>query len=59
MEDFQPYRAIKTLGDYQATGTVIAEFVTTRGKTRCVFEFDMPPGMLHIFSMEQVQRVAG
>lgn len=48
------YRAIKIGGSYQAEGTVVSEFTTTAGAQRCVFEFDTPKGMLHIFSMEQV-----
>lgn len=48
------YRAAKIGGSYQAEGTVVAEFVTTTGARRCVFEFDTPRGMLHIFSPDQV-----
>lgn len=48
------YRATKIGGSYQADGTVVSEFVTTAGLRRCVFEFDTPKGMLHIFSMEQI-----
>lgn len=48
------YRAAKTGGSYQADGTVVAEFTTLAGLKRCVFEFDEPRGMLHIFSPEQI-----
>jgi hypothetical protein len=51
------YRAEKIGGSYQATGTVVAEFNTTSGAPRVVFEFDLPKGMLHIFSDEQIRRV--
>lgn len=48
------YRAAKVGGSYQAEGTVVAEFKTLAGLPRCVFEFDTPRGMLHIFSPEQL-----
>ncbi len=54
----QPYRAAKIGGSYQAEGTVVAEFTTLAGLKRCVFEFDQPRGMLHIFSPEQLMRAA-
>lgn len=50
-----PHRARKIGGSYQADGTVIAIFFTLAGQARCVFEFDEPKGMLHIFSLDQVQ----
>ena len=51
-----PYRAKKVGGSYQATGTVVSEFKTLAGKDRVVFEFDVPQGMLHIFSTDQIER---
>ena len=51
---FKPYRAHKIGGSYQAKGTVVAEFKTTTGLDRIVFEFDEPKGLLHIFSKQQV-----
>jgi hypothetical protein len=48
-------RARKVGGSYQANGTVVATFQTLGGKTRHVFEFDEPAGMLHIFGPEQVE----
>lgn len=48
-------RARKIGGAYQANGTVVAEFLTLAGKPRYVFEFDSPPGLLHIFEPEEVE----
>lgn len=50
-----PRRARKVGGSYQAEGTIVSEFKTLAGKTRYVFEFDYPAGMLHIFGPEQVE----
>lgn len=52
------YRAEKIGGSYQAVGTVVSEFTTTAGAKRCVFEFDTPRGMLHIFSLDQIKPLA-
>ena len=43
----------KTSG-YQFPGVVVAVFQTSAGKTRYVVENMMFPGMLHIFSGEQL-----
>lgn len=51
------YRAEKVGGSYEAIGTVLTEFDTLAGLKRCVFEFDVPRGMLHIFNMDQVRRI--
>lgn len=48
-------RARKVGGSYQAEGTVVAEFLTTTGEQRYVFEFDVPQGMLHIFGQSQLK----
>lgn len=48
-------RAEKIGGSYQATGTIVSAFKTTAGEQRYVFEFDVPKGMLHIFSGAQLQ----
>ena len=45
----------KVGGSYQATGYVVSIFDTTQGKTRVVFEFEAFPGMLHIFTPEQLE----
>lgn len=52
-----PYRAEKVGGSYQAIGTVLTEFTNSLGFQRCVFEFDQPRGMMHIFSIDQVRRL--
>lgn len=52
-----PYRARKSGGSYQADGTVVAEFTPSAGARRCVFEFDTPAGLLHIFSMDQIKPI--
>lgn len=49
-----PYAARKVGGSYEATGTVISSFKTLAGEERVVFEFDMIPGMLHIFNPNQL-----
>lgn len=46
----------KHVGTYTATGTIVARFHTTRGDERYVFEFDSPPGLLHIFNGKQLRR---
>jgi len=50
----QPAR--KVGGSYQADGWIVARFTTRSGAQRVVFEFVEPAGMLHIFSVEQVER---
>lgn len=52
-----PYRARKVGGSYQATGYVIAEFLTLADKPMVVFEFAAYPGMMHLFSVTQIERV--
>ena len=48
-------RASKIGGSYQASGWIVAIFETTAGELRYVFEFDIPKGMLHIFSGSQIK----
>lgn len=45
----------KQEGSYKATGTIIAVSETSRGNIRYLFEFDLFPGMLHVFSEDQLQ----
>ncbi len=45
----------KVVGDYHPTGTIVASFVTLDGNRRYVMEFDVVPGMLHIFSGKQLE----
>lgn len=52
------WRARKVSGNYQANGTIVADFKTLAGKRRLVFEFDTPVGMLHIFDPGQVEAAA-
>lgn len=47
-------RVEKVGGSYSASGTVVAEFETTAGRKRVVFEFDNPKGLLHIFDPGQL-----
>lgn len=47
-------RAIKIGGSYQAEGLIKAQFEANDGSVRYVFEFDVPKGMLHIFSAHQL-----
>lgn len=49
-----PYKARKIGGSYEAEGHVVAEFKTLAGNLRVVFEFDNPPGLLHIFNFDQI-----
>lgn len=49
-------RARKIGGNFQHTGTLVAEFQTTMGETRVVLEFDAPvQGMLHVYRADQVE----
>jgi len=50
-------KTYKLGGSYQATGTIVAAFITLSGLERYVFEFDTPPGMLHIFSPNQLEKI--
>ena len=48
-------RVRKIGGSYQATGTILAVFITRNGEQRFVFDFDEPPGLLHIFGPAQIE----
>lgn len=48
-------RAEKIGGSYQATGEIRALFNNRAGQSRAVFEFDSPPGLLHIYNLEQLK----
>ncbi|MEN6587305.1 MAG: hypothetical protein ABFE02_14795 [Sulfuricella sp.] len=49
-------RARKVGGNFQHTGTIVAEFTTTAGEPRLVLEFDAPvAGMLHVYRPDQVE----
>jgi hypothetical protein len=50
-------KARKVGGSYQALGWIVAAFLTRSGAPRVVFEFETPPGMLHIFNAHQVEKV--
>ncbi len=50
-------RVQKKIGSYQATGTILAAFKTRYGSKRYVFDFDEPPGLLHIFNHEQLELI--
>lgn len=54
---FEGYRAMKVGGSYEAAGTIVSRFKTRSGAWRYVFEFDSPPGLLHIFSGRQLMRI--
>jgi hypothetical protein len=51
-------RVRKIGGSYQATGTIKAVFAADDGSPRYVFRFDNPPGLLHIFSGNNLERIA-
>lgn len=50
-------RANKVGGSFQASGVIVAAFKTTEGAERFVFEFDLPKGMLHLYSANQLEAV--
>lgn len=50
-------RSEKIGGSYQASGEIRAVFTTRAGLKRAVFEFDSPPGLLHIFNPDQLALV--
>jgi lysozyme len=50
-------RVQKIGGSYQASGEIRAVFTTRAGQKRAVFEFDEPPGMLHIFNLDQLASI--
>lgn len=47
-------RAFRTAADHTEVGTIRAVFSTKRGKTRYVFEYDKPAGLLHICAGSQL-----
>lgn len=47
----------KVGGNYQADGWIVGRFCNRNGDERVVFEFAVIPGMLHIFSPHQVERI--
>lgn len=47
----------KFKGTYVAEGVVRAVFETSLGKELVVFEFDSHPGMIHIFSPNQLEHI--
>ena len=61
MTETTPYKfnvgdkAEKVGGSYQAVGTIRSCFRTRNGENRVVFDFDNPPGMLHIFNEKQLE----
>lgn len=50
-------RARKVGGSYEANGTIVAVFKTRNEEDRVVFDFDEPPGMLHIFNTKQLKHI--
>ena len=51
-------KAGKVGGSFEHTGTIVAEFTTTRGDKRVVLEFDNPvSGMLHIYRPDQLNLI--
>lgn len=50
-------RVRKVGGSYQAEGTIVGVALTTQNQVRYVFEFDVFPGMLHIFNGEQLEYI--
>lgn len=47
-------RVLKLGGSYQAEGTILAAFITRYGEPCYVFDFDFPPGVLHISTEGQL-----
>ncbi len=52
-------RARKVGGKFQAEGHVVSTFTNLAGDTYHVFEFDVPPGMLHIYTPAQIEIYPG
>lgn len=50
-------KVYKHSGSYRAYGYIRAVFTTRAGLQRVVFEFEGFPGMLHIFTPEQLEIV--
>ena len=44
-------------GSYTTSGTIRSIFTTSKGHVRVVFEFDVIPGMLHIFSLDNIEKI--
>lgn len=55
MKPNQARRARKVGGKFQAEGHVVSSFTNRAGELYYVFEFDVPPGMLHIYTPAQVE----
>ena len=47
----------KVGGSYEATGIIKAAFRADDGTARYVFRFDNPPGLLHIFNDENLEKI--
>lgn len=52
---FEPIRATCRTNSYTASGHIIGVVRTLRGLPRVVFEFDTPPGLLHILNPTQLE----
>lgn len=50
-------RVIKFGGDYSLTGVIVAAFEKTSGAERYVLEADVPKGLLHIYSENNLQEL--
>jgi len=50
-------RVRKVGGSYSAIGTIRAAFESRDGGRRYVFDFDEPPGLLHIFNHLQLMKL--
>jgi hypothetical protein len=50
-------RAMKFGGDYSLTGVIVAAFIKTSGVERYVLEADVPKGLLHIYSENNLQEL--
>lgn len=52
----QPGDAVEKISGYRFDGVVRATFLTGAGLTRHVVESEASPGLLHIFSPEQLRK---
>lgn len=50
-------KAMKFGGEYQYTGTIVAAFQNIKGADRYVLEADLLPGLLHIYSENNLQEL--
>ncbi len=58
-EQFKRGDAVKKVtGDTNPTGIIVGDAVTKAGKIRYLVELDAIPGMLHVYSPENLELIA-